>query len=121
FVAGGEVGGIERLEADEETAQSGFRRPLDDVAAQDGIDGRGALEEPSHPAHAVEQRRRESAVAEQVIVEKVEMPSRQPVDLRQRVVDALGVERASMLEERVLVAEVAVLRTAACDDDRIRN
>ena len=47
------------------------------------------------------------------------MPARQPLDLGERVVDALRVERSAALEERVLVAEVAVLRTAARDDDRV--
>ena len=49
------------------------------------------------------------------------MPPRQPGDLGQRVVHALRVERSTALEERVLVAEVAVLRTSARDDDRVRH
>ena len=44
---------------------------------------------------------------------------RAAVDLGERVVDALGVERSATLEERVLVAEVAVLRAAARDDDGV--
>ena len=58
-------------------------------------------------------------VAEQVIVEEVEMTSGQPVDLSERVVYPLGVEGAAAVEERVLVAEVAVLRTSARDHDRV--
>ena len=61
------------------------------------------------------------AIAEQVIVEEVQMPARQPIDLGERVVHALGVEGSAALEERVLVAEVAVLRAAARDDDRVRD
>ena len=61
--------------------------------------------------------RAEAAVAEQVVVEKVEVTPRQPRDLGQRVVDALRVERSAAGKERVLVAEVAMLRAAARDDD----
>ena len=61
----------------------------------------------------------EAPIAEQVIVEEVEMAARQPIDLGERVVDALRVEGLAALEERVLVAEVAVLRAAARDDDRV--
>src|SRR5262249_61723341 len=77
--------------------------------------------ETSHAAHAVEERRGEARVAKKMIVEKVEVSSRQPVDLGQRIVDALCVERAAALKERVLVAEVAVLRASARDDDRVRD
>jgi hypothetical protein len=56
-----------------------------------------------------------------VIVQKVEVTSRQPIDLRERVIHALGVERATAFEERILVTEVAVLRTSTRDDDRIRD
>ena len=87
------------------------------VAAQDGIDGGRALKQTSHAAHAVEERRCESAVAKQVIVEKVQVAPRQSVDLGERVVHALRVERSPTVEEGVLVAEVAMLRAAARDDD----
>ena len=49
------------------------------------------------------------------------MPSRQPVHFRERVVDPLRVERPAPLEERVLVAERAVMRAAARHHDRVRN
>jgi hypothetical protein len=77
------------------------------------------LEETSHALHAFEERAAEAAIAEEVIVEEVQMPARQPIDFRQRIVDALRVERAPAGEERILVAEVAMLRTAAGDDDRV--
>jgi hypothetical protein len=82
-------------------------------------DGRRALEQTIHAAHAAEERRGEAAIAEQVVVEKVEMPARQPRDLRQRIVDALRVERSAAGEERVLVAEVTMLRAAARHDDGV--
>src|SRR5690242_10332930 len=56
-----------------------------------------------------------------MIVEKVEMPARQPIDLRERIIHPLRVEAATTFEERVLVTKVAMLRTAAGDDDRVRD
>ena len=111
--------GRERFEADEEAAQAGGGGALDQIVAEDRVDGCGALEQPAHAAHAVEQRAAEAAIAEQVIVEEVEVAAGQPIDLGQRVVNALGVEGTAAGEERVLVAEVAVLRTTAGHDDRV--
>jgi hypothetical protein len=54
-------------------------------------------------------------------VEEVEVPARQARDLGERGVHALRVERSAAAEERVLVAEVAVLRTPAADHDRVRD
>ena len=45
----------QRLEPDEQTAQPGARGLLDQIAAQDRINRRGALEDAAHAAHAVEQ------------------------------------------------------------------
>jgi hypothetical protein len=56
-----------------------------------------------------------------VIVEEVQMAARQSGNLRQRSVDTLRVKRAPAGEERVLVAEIAVHRASASDDDRVRN
>ena len=61
------------------------------------------------------------AKPEQVIVEKVQMPSRQPLDLGQRGVDGLCVERPAALEERLLVAEVAHVGAPSRDDDGVRD
>ena len=61
----------------------------------------------------------EAAVAKQVVVEKIQVTPGQPRDLGERVVHALRVERSASGEERILVAEVAVLRAAARDDDRV--
>src|SRR5215469_10512017 len=49
------------------------------------------------------------------------MPSGEAGDFGQRVVHALDIEGRPPAEEGVLVAEVAVLRTPAGDDDRIRD
>src|SRR5258706_2267398 len=49
------------------------------------------------------------------------MTPRQPRDLRERVIDPLRVESAAAFEERVFVAEVAMLRAAARDHDRVRH
>src|ERR1700752_4181838 len=58
-------------------------------------------------------------VAEQMVIEKVEMAPGESIDFGECLVDALRVKSATALEECVLVAEVAVLRTAAGDDDGI--
>jgi hypothetical protein len=109
----------QRLEADEQTTQPRVGRPLDDIAAKDRINGRGALEQPAHAAHAVEQRRGKTAIAEQMVVKEVQMAPRQPLDLGQRIFDALGVERSPAGKEAVLVAKVAMLRAPARDDDGV--
>jgi hypothetical protein len=53
FVAAGEVGRRQRLESHEDAAESGFRGSFDEVAAENRIHGRSALEEAIHPTHAV--------------------------------------------------------------------
>ena len=110
-----------RLEADEDAAHPRFGRSLDEVRAEDGVDRARALEDAAHPAHPLEQRRGEARVAEQVIVEEVDVATGHPLDLGERRVDGLRVERDAALVERVLVAEVAVVRAAARDDDRVRD
>jgi len=119
LVAAGQVRRGQRLEPDKDAAESGLRGPLDEVAAKDRIHGRGTLEETPHATQAVKERGCELGVAEKVVIEKVEVAARQPIDLRERVVHALCVERSAAVEECVLVAEVAVLRTSARDDDGV--
>src|SRR5205085_8464058 len=72
LVACPEVRRVEGFEADEERPQPRLRRALYKVAAKHGIDGGGALEEASHAAHPLEQGLGEAAVAEQMVVEKIE-------------------------------------------------
>jgi len=48
-----------------------------------------------------------------MVVEKIEVTAGQPCDLGERLVYPLRVERSATSEEGVLVAEVAVVRTAA--------
>ena len=52
-----------------------------------------------------------------MVVKEIQVPSRQPLDLRERIFDGLRIERAASFEERVLVAEVAHMRTPARYDD----
>ena len=85
--------GVERFEPDEEAAQARVHGLLEQTGREHGVDRAGGLPETAHAAHAVEQRRGEAAVAEQVIVEKVEMTAGQPLDLGERRVDGLRVER----------------------------
>src|SRR6185437_4044920 len=55
LVALHEIALAQRFKADEYTAQARLSSPLDQIAAQDGIDGRRALEDPVHPFHSVKQ------------------------------------------------------------------
>src|SRR4029079_954157 len=77
------------------------------------------LPEAAHPAHAVEQARRESTVAKQVIVEKVQVTARQPIDFSKCGINRLRVKTLPAFEEGFLVAEVADMRTSARNDDGI--
>jgi len=119
FVALRKVRRREGLEPDEEAPQPGLRRLFDEVPGENGIDGRCALKQPVHAAHAVEERAREPAIAQQMIIEEVEVPAGKPLDLGEGLVDALRIERATALEKRILVAEVAMMRTSAGDDDGV--
>jgi hypothetical protein len=56
-----------------------------------------------------------------VVVEEVEVTAGKALDLGERLVHALRVEAAPALEEGVSVAEVAMVRAAARDDDRVRH
>jgi len=107
----GQAAGRERLESDEEAPESRRRRVFDDVIAQDGIDGRGPLEHTPHSPHAAEQIPREARIAQEMVVEEIEVAARESGDLGKRRVDGLGVERAPAREEPVLVAERTVVRT----------
>jgi hypothetical protein len=49
------------------------------------------------------------------------VPPGESIDLGERRVDALRVERSAALVERVFVAEVTVLGTPARDDDGVRD
>src|SRR5512132_940887 len=54
-----------------------------------------------------------------MVIEEVQVPAGEAVDLRERLVDRLRVERAASLVEGVLVAEVAVVGAATRDNDRV--
>ena len=102
----------QRFEADEQAAQPRLDGPLQEIRRQHRIDGARRLPQTAHAAHAVEERRREAPVAEEMVVEEVEMAARQTVDLGERRIDRLGVERTAPFEERLLVTEVTDVRAA---------
>ena len=56
-----------------------------------------------------------------MVVEEVQVMSRQTLDLGKRRIDGLRIERPPAFEERLLVAEVAHVRAAARDDDGVRD
>jgi hypothetical protein len=111
LAAGAQGRRVQRLEAHEEAAQAGLGRTFEEPGAQHRLDRARRLPEPSHAAHTREEGAGETRVAQQVVVEEVEMSSREPLDLPERGVHTLGVEAAAPGEEGVLVAEVTVVRT----------
>ncbi len=121
LVAARQVARCQALEADEEALEPGSGRALDQIVAEHRIDGRRALKQPVHSSHAVEQRASESSVAQQMVVEEVQMPSGQTRDFGEGGIHALCVERSAALEERILVAEVAVFGAAARHHDGVRD
>jgi len=111
---------VDRLETDEHAAHAGSRGMLDQVRAQDRVDRAGALEDAAHPTHPVEEGPSEARVAEEMVVEEVDVLAGHPLDLSEGLVHGLRVERDPAAIEGVLVAEVAVMWAAARDDDRVR-
>jgi hypothetical protein len=112
FVAPGEIGRGERFQSDKKTAQASLGRFFDEIAGKNRIDRRSALEQTVHAAQTFEERARESAVAQQMIVEEVKVPAGRALDFGKRVVDALRIEGTAALEKRILIAEVAVMGTS---------
>ena len=109
----------QRLEPDEQAAQPALDRLLQQAGAQHGLHGAGRLPQAAHAAQAVEERLGERRAAEEVVVKKVEVAARQAVDLGERLVHALQVERLAAAEEGLLVAEVADVGAAAADHERV--
>ena len=115
-----QVVAVDRLKADKQAAQPRSHSFLEHPRLfEDRLDRTGRLPHAVHATHAVEQRLRKRRAAEEVVVEKVQMPSRKPVDLGQGRVDGLRVELLASFEESDLVAEVTYVRAAARDDDRV--
>ncbi len=110
-----------RFEADKQTSETGSGGLFDQIVAQDRVDGCGSLKDAAHSLHAVEEISRKPGIPEKVIVEKIEMSPRQTGNLGQRIVHELRVERSSSREERVFVAEGAMVGAAARDDNRVRH
>jgi len=102
LAAARQVAGGERLEADEEAAKSGLGGAARSIAAQNGVDGGGALEQPLHPSHPAEEIGGKARIAQQMIVEEIEMASGKPIDLRQRIVDTLGEEGPAAVKKASL-------------------
>src|SRR5207249_421747 len=108
-------------ESHEQASQARSGGALEKIWHEHSIDGPRRLPEAAHPLHPVEQARRKSAIAEEMIVEEVQMTTGQPLDLGQGGIDRLRVKPFAAFEKRLLVAEVTDMRTAARDDNRIRH
>src|SRR5690606_22592454 len=111
--------GVERLEADKEAAQPGGYGFFQQPRLEDRLHRARGLPETAHPLHAVEERGGKASIAKEMVVEKVEVAAWQPFDLGQRCIDCLGVKALAPLKERLLIAKVAYMGTAARDDDRV--
>src|SRR5262245_12650217 len=83
---------IQRFEADEQASKTALDSSLEQTGHEDGIDGAGSLPQASHSAHPVEQARGKPAIAEEMVVQEVEMATWQPLDLGQRIIDGLGIK-----------------------------
>ena len=97
----------------EQAAKSRVDGSLEKPGREHGIHRPGGLPQAAHASHALEQRRSEAAIAEQVVIEEIQMAPRQALDLQQRRIDGLCVEGPTAFEKRLLVAEVADVRAAA--------
>jgi PrpF protein len=98
LVAAPEVIRRQGLESDEDAAQPRLRGALEEVAAQNGIDCRRALEQSVHATHPGEQGAGKAPVAKQVIIEEIEVTAGEPGDFCKRVVDPLGIEGPAAFE-----------------------
>src|SRR5215472_9683329 len=87
-----EIAGSQGFKPDKDTAQSRFSGSFNQVATQDRIHSSRSLEESPHAFHALKQCLRKSAIAQQVVIEEIKMPSRQARNLRQRIVYPLRVK-----------------------------
>src|SRR6266852_8615614 len=100
------------LKPNKQAPQSAGHRLLEEFRRQHRVHSSRRLPETAHASHAIKERIRKTRIAEQMIVEEIQVTSRQTIDLGQRVVHGLGVERLPSREERLLVTEVAHVRTA---------
>ena len=120
-----EIGAVDGLKSHEQTAQSTGRGLVEQARLgarrENGVHRAGRLPEAPHAFHAVEQGARETTVPEQVVVKEVEVGPGQAVDFGECGVRCLGVEGLAAPEKGLLVAEVASVRTASCDHDRVGN
>jgi hypothetical protein len=121
LVAAAQVAGRQRFETYKDASQACFGGALNEIAAQNGVDCRGSLEETAHAFHAGEERLSKVAITEQMVIEEVEMTAGQAVNFGKRPVNTLRVEAAAALKESVLVTEVAMLRAAPSDNDGVRH
>ena len=109
FVATAEIFLGEGFKSDEDAAQAGFGGAFDEVSAEDGIDSGCTLKQAAHAFHSREKSFREVTIAEEMVVEEVQMTARQAFDFRESFVDTLRVKAAAALEKGILVAEVTML------------
>src|SRR5437763_17129621 len=78
-----------------------------------------ALKYSVHAAHSAKQFTSKTDIAQQMIVQEIEVSPGQTGNLCERVVNHLGVVPAAAGEESVFVTERAVMRTATRNHNRV--
>jgi len=87
------------------------RSVLHQIIPQDRINRGGALKDSAHPSHAAKELTREADISKEMIIQKIKMTAREPINLRERIINLLCVKRASAFKETIFVAEGAVMWT----------
>ena len=75
FVSLFQVVRIQAFKTNEDTSESCIRRFLDEVAPQNGVNGCGTLENMSYALHFTEKGSGKAAMAKEMVLNKIEMPT----------------------------------------------
>jgi hypothetical protein len=83
------------------------------------LDGPGGLPEPPHAAHAFKEGAGEPGIAEEMVIQKVQVASWQALNFSEGRIDLEGIERFSSFEEGFLVAKIADMRASPRDNEGV--
>src|SRR5262249_38763886 len=79
------------------------------------------LPQPPHTPHGIEESGCEMRIAEEMVIQEVQVPARQTLDLRNSRINGLRVERAATFKKRLLVAKIANIGASARNHYRVGN
>src|SRR5215475_757947 len=114
-----QVADVRGFEAHKETPQPAIHSLFQYARLQHRIHSACSLPKPAHTAHAVEKCRRKIWISQQMIIEKVQVPPRQALDLGKCGVHCLCIKRSPTREKRLLVTKIADIGASPRNDDRI--